>query len=109
MLANKASFLKGIIGDQVIRLAQQVRHSAPLLVVAAEQEEDLRLESIPLPVSIEVREEGVLLKDFQEKPARKAGCNKRARVVLPTPITPSIAIYISDGCHPGKAINNEKL
>ena len=39
---------------------------AALLVVAAEQEEDLGLEGVAGAVGVEVREEGILLEDLEQ-------------------------------------------
>jgi hypothetical protein len=41
-------------------------HGAPLLVIATQQEEDLRLKGISFPVTVEIGEKGILFEDFQK-------------------------------------------
>ena len=63
----------------------------PLLAVAAEQKEDLSLEGVALPVAVEVREETGFLQTPPEGDRPQRRLERPARVVLPTPITPSMA------------------
>jgi len=41
-------------------------HGAPLLVVTAQQKEDLRLKGVAFTVSIKIGEKGILFKHFQQ-------------------------------------------
>ena len=56
-----------------------------LLVVAAEEEEKLCLESVSFPVLIELAQEGVLLKDFQKQLGLKVGLHKAGQSGLAHP------------------------
>ncbi len=58
--------MEGVIGHQGT-LRQPQRHPIALLVVAAQQEEDLGLEGVAPPVGIEVGQEGVLLEGLEQQ------------------------------------------
>ncbi len=60
-------FGKGVIGQQGFALVQNSRDGAVLLAVAAEQEKDLGLEGVTGAVPVKIREEGILLEDFEEQ------------------------------------------
>ena len=95
MRAKSAVLGEGVIGEQGFAGVDDGGDTAPLLVVAAEQEEDLGLEGVAGAVGIEIGEEGVFLEDFEQKlRTRTTGASMRARVVLPTPMTPSMAMYM---------------
>lgn len=58
-------FGKGVISEQIFSGADHFMDGAALLVIAAQQKEDLGLKSIALTVAIKIREERILLEDFQ--------------------------------------------
>ena len=58
--------LKGVVGNQVA-LGQCLRNGLVLLMIAAEEEEDLRLERVAFPIGVEVGEEWVLLEDLEQQ------------------------------------------
>lgn len=49
---EKGIFFESIICDQVLVLSQQLADPFPLLVIAAEQEEDLCLKGISFPIRV---------------------------------------------------------
>ncbi len=63
---------KGVIGDHGCALRQQFRQRPPLLVVAAEQEEYLRLEGIALAVGIKIGQEWVFFEHLEHQ--RRGEC-----------------------------------
>ena len=65
--------LEGIVRNERLGLGQPVADVAALLMVAAEQEEDLRLEGVALAVGVKVAQKGVLFKDFQHQFGVEAG------------------------------------
>ncbi len=65
-LGEQRVLLEGVVGDQV-SAGQDFRDRLALLVVAAEQEEDLGLEGVALPVAVEVGQEGILLERLEEQ------------------------------------------
>jgi hypothetical protein len=67
---------EGIVAEE--RLPRQEAWHLALLVIAAEQEKDLRLEREPLAVGVKVGEEGILLKDLEQEPCAELGL-QRAR------------------------------
>jgi len=69
-------FIKGVIGDNHMSGSQSFGDDLMLLLVAAEQEEDLRLEGIAAAVAIKVGEEGIFLENFEQKVGRKSGVDK---------------------------------
>jgi hypothetical protein len=64
---------EGVIGQQVFPLRKDVRDGVVLLAVAAQQEEDLRLERVALPVRVKIGQEGVFLEDLEQQFGFKAG------------------------------------
>jgi hypothetical protein len=64
---KQSIFGKGVICQQALAAGQHFGYGAVLLAVAAEQKEDLGLERIPGPVAVEIREEGILLENFEQQ------------------------------------------
>src|SRR5512138_2021943 len=74
---------EGVIGDQIFAGRQQVVHSAALLVIAAQQKEDLRLKRISFAVGIEIGQKRILLEDFEQNLGIKCILKKAGEGGLP--------------------------
>jgi len=58
---KKCVLFESVIGDQVLPFSKQGGDAAALLMIAAEQEEDLGLEGITIAVRVEGTQKGILL------------------------------------------------
>jgi hypothetical protein len=74
---------EGVIGKQGFAGGDDGRDAAALLVVAAEQEEDLGLEGIAGPVGVEIGEEGVFLEDLEQQVCFECRCEQAGQGGLP--------------------------
>src|ERR1043165_6534939 len=83
-LCKERIFCKGVIGKKILSSGNQLVHGAPLLMIATQQEKDLRLNGITFAVSVEIGEKGILLENFQKDfgvkcRLKKAGEGRLAR------------------------------
>jgi len=69
----------------MLALFQHGGHAAPLLVIAAEQEEHLRLEGVARPVAVKIAQEGIFLKDFQQQGSLEGRLQQAGKGGFPHP------------------------